>query len=700
VSEDLERDNELAYGVGEGSCNADTWINTNKAYAEMKPDHTYYLSVLPGGPEMCAVHINFFEVPDEYTLEIDDKETTTVDKSGFFPEVNVWRVVLRRKCPCAQKGAGEGGPRLGSVVWELGLGDLSDGRSAQSIGLRERTLSARSYTPAALIYSPPARSGEVDVVRGTNGSLRQVRAPQTLANVITVSSTEYDIRFYRAADVGAKVGGVYSVSGQPFVTWKVKNPDPSSFTRLQIAKTQNGVTDTSEYIWDVPSNSWSLSTGGGVRVESKTVTYPTPNSRTETTIVKNSGGQVISKVARTYNTFPWAEELVQEVIDPDGAALKTIYAYYDVASKDEDRYTKVKSVTNPDGSWEKYDYDSSGNKKLVLRPWKDLTLAAATEDNSYATYYTYSNTDGIEVSLHAKLISSVTEKVAGVTVRKTTYARSADNINGEPAVTEVQTVYSSATASQATSTTTYHSSASALLANRVASTVYPDGRKDTYIYEKGNYAPNVDPSLSRFTVDANGQAARETVVHGTADAPAGVAFKTTQETSVLDQFGHTVLQETNVYNGGGYERIAWSVMDYDDRGHLIQTRRHDGQATSSTWSGDQKVSDVDASGVETTYTYDALGRVKTQTKKGIAAGGSFPAQVDIVTTLSYDAEGRQTSQTVAGGSLSLSNSSVYDTAGRLKSETDQAGLVTAYTYANGGRVQTKTLPGWRNPDHG
>src|SRR6185436_1904848 len=147
--------------------------------------------------------------------------------------------------------------------------------------------------------------------------------------------------------------------------------------------------------------------------------------------------------------------------------------------------------------------------------------------NSYAIYYTYSNNDGIEVSLNAKLISSVEEKVAGVTVRKTTYARAATSLNGEPAVTEVQTEYSSATASQVSSNTTYHSSASVFLANRIASSQSVDGRTDAYSYEKGTYTSNADPSLSTFTPDVNGIAQRQTVVHGTTASPNGVAFKTT-----------------------------------------------------------------------------------------------------------------------------------------------------------------------------
>jgi RHS repeat-associated protein len=410
------------------------------------------------------------------------------------------------------------------------------------------------------------------------------------------------------------------------------------------------------------------------------------------TVRDDNVGQVASKVSKTYHMFPWGENLIQTVIDPDGAALKTAYAFYEDPAE-VGRYTRPKSVINPDGSWEKYDYDSAGNQVLVLRPWKDLSFGAATESNSHATRYTYSNFDGINLSLYAKHVSSMTETVAGTVVRKTSYTRTGTTVSGNPAVVERATVYSSATDVLVTTTTRYHSSAQPSLTGRVISVEHPDGRRDTYSYEMGNYTPNADPALSLFTPDVNGQSERETVVHGTTASPDGVAFKTTKETTIRDQYGNQALQETFVYNGTGYERVGWTASTYDDRGHLVQTMRHTGQVSTAVWQGDRKMSEIDESGMETVYSYDVLERIKTTTKKGVAAVGGFPAQPDITTTITYDAEGRSLGEVVTAGGLSLSKSSAYDAAGRLKSSTDQSGLVTTYQYANGGRSETVTAPG-------
>jgi RHS repeat-associated protein len=680
------------------------FTSTNKAFAKLKVDQKY---IVTSGTGICVNHINF-DVPPGYTMFIDGFEGTTISKTdgGFsFTGDGSWEVVLRRKCKsCGKDGTGEAGAEAGSVVWQAGLGQLSDGRLAERISIREKTLTAAIYTPSVLIYTPPVNSPGVEVIKA-GGILRQIKAPQALADIVVINSSEYDIRYYRPADVGTKVGNVYTVSGSPFVTWKFKNPDPANFTRLEILKYENGAStpsDKSEYVWDPFIDSWTLSTGwsqstGYARIETILVSYPTSESRTETVIVKNGNGTIVSVTAKTYQTFAWGEELVQEVQDPDDAALTTTYTYYQDPNEDH-RYQKLMSVKFPDGLWEKYDYDVFFNISTIMRPWKDLSMETATPANSHLTLYGYTNSDNgvFGTSNFPKIVWDVEEQINGVTVSKMRYNRSIAGI-GPDIISVTASSYSGSDNLVAvnligeTKTTKYRFSAPAFLANRVAWVTNANGTRETYSYEKGNYLPNVDPALSVFVPDVNGLAERQTIVRGTTAAPNGVAFKTTKDTRVRDQYGNMILEETYVYNGTDYERIAWKVNDYDAHGHVTMTRNHKGQVTSAVWTGEFKLSEIDGSGMETVYEYDSLNRIKKQTKKGIAAGG-FPAQPDLVTTFVYDAEGQLTTETVEGGGLSLITSHVYDRAGRLK-ETTEAGLTTIYTYANGGRVETATRAG-------
>ncbi|MGB7924487.1 MAG: hypothetical protein WCF57_14695, partial [Pyrinomonadaceae bacterium] len=707
---------------------------TNKAVFRMKPDETYFVL---SSRFMCGTFINF-DVPQGYQLYAkvdpiygngDWEKVSTISRTGGFSGTGdgLWQIVLRQECVCCEVGGGgtpgeEQGPALGavnaagqpSVMWAVGLGDLADGRSAESISIRQENLNA-VYSPKALIYTSPVTTNEIDTVYVNNdgtvresgsswttdpswsspyGIVRQVKTPQTFVDVVTISDSEYDLRFYPPESVGAKAGGLYTLTGQPFVTWKIKNPQPGTTNAMSISEIEGGSTESEEIAWDSSIQSWVLSQGAGLSAQTRSsVTSPTdPDQRTETVIRKNETGQISSKSLKTYRQFPWGEELIQEVADPDGAALTTSYQFYENPSEVE-RYRKMQSVSYPDGSWEKYDYDPYGNRDLIIRPWKDQPLEDASEYSSRSTRYTYTNTDGRTTTPFARFLASATELVGGWEAGKTTWTRAAATVNGHPAVTVSETVYFSAAQGQTTKTTEFYSNAPALLAGKLASIEYPDGRLDTYSYEAGTYTPNANPALSQFTADVNGNAQRHTVTHGTVGSPNGLALRTTKEMSVLDQFGNTVLQENYVYNGTSYERVAWNVTEYNNRGREVLVTGHDGHVSSISWDGNRKASEIDGAGVEVTYTYDAVGRVKTRTKKGIAAGGGFAAQPDIVATYTYDADSHITGEVHSAGGLSLSTTRAYDKAGRPQSETDSAGLTTAYSYSNGGRTKTTTLPG-------
>jgi RHS repeat-associated protein len=684
----------LATGNGK-RCTQDSWGKTNKAYATLRLDTVYQVRV---GAASCSTHVNF-DVPPGYTMYIDGQERATIDKSGNAPGMGdgVWNVVVRKDCPCNGAGDGVGqtfGLKAGSIMWGVGLGDLSDSRSAESISIYEKVLSAIAYTPAALTYTPPPNTSEIDVVRTLDNSLRQIKAPQTFVDIYVINEWEYDIRFYHPSNVGAKVEGRYSVIGQPLVTYKIKNPNPPNLERFQVSKIENDRVETTEIKRDGTTSGWSLTEGNNERIETVTNTFnQTTNTRTQTTVVKNSAGQIASTITRKYKTYQWGEELTDESIGSgSNAILTTRYSYF-TDSTDTVRYRKLYSIMYPDQSWKRFDYDEHGNRILEVSTWKS-GLLPGTESNSRVIRYTYTNFDGIDYSLFPKYIDSVEVKIEGKLVQKTTYARSKVIVNGETAIAEAVTVYSSPTAWQTTTTTRYAPTASPWLANRAVSVEYPDGKKDTYSYEKGNYISNSDPAMSEFIPSANGKAERETVTHGTVNSPDGIAYKTTREVSISNELGNSVFIESLVYTGAGYERIGWTANSYDERNRPVQTIYHNGKITSSKWDGDRLASTKDENGIETVFTYDPLGRVSTRTKKGIYIS-TMPGQADITTTYTYDADGRVLEETTSGGILKLKKITKYDAAGRVIQETDAAGLITTYRYENTNSryEQTITLPG-------
>ena len=276
----------------------------------------------------------------------------------------------------------------------------------------------------------------------------------------------------------------------------------------------------------------------------------------------------------------------------------------------------------------------------------------------------------------------VTELVDGIAVSRTYHVYTVDETGTRTEITErcadVLNAYGSS--GNLRTTRTYYPTGPSAESNKIESIAYPDGRLDTFTHENGLFDGGT------FT-PGEGDAVRETIVHGTTDHLAGIPHKTTREISIKDRTGNSVRHETHVYTGSGYELIQWEDLSYDSQGHLIATLRSDGTQTSSTWSCCGKESDTDARGITRFYTYDDLKRVETATKEGIGT------QSDITTSYTYDAAGRQLTETVSAGDLTLTGSSQYDGAGRMAIATDAAGLVTHYAYEQDGRVTTVTRPG-------
>ena len=130
---------EVASGQGFDCNGLFDW--TPKVWPRLIPDKTYTVSA---GSAICVTTINF-DVPEGYVLYIDGHESKTIEKSDggvMFSGDGSWSVVLRRKCKCGKDTPGSAISRLGSVVWEAGIGTLVDGRSAEHISIREEMLTA------------------------------------------------------------------------------------------------------------------------------------------------------------------------------------------------------------------------------------------------------------------------------------------------------------------------------------------------------------------------------------------------------------------------------------------------------------------------------------------------------------------------------------------------------------------------------
>ncbi len=173
----------------------------------------------------------------------------------------------------------------------ISMGRATFGRSAGKLWIYQEQPSLALASPTNLFYTAMSRT-DVEVIQ-VNGLLRQIKALQALADIVIINNYKYDIRFYLLSQVGSKVGGVYQLTGSPYVTWTIENPDasPTVFNRLRVTETRGGDVKVYDYVYTDATKTWVLTTPGSIREDDIVwATSGGSQNRTYTGTVKTPGG--------------------------------------------------------------------------------------------------------------------------------------------------------------------------------------------------------------------------------------------------------------------------------------------------------------------------------------------------------------------------------------------------------------------------
>ena len=530
-----------------------------------------------------------------------------------------------------------------------------------------------------------------EVLYSNTGDLRQVVGPEVFADVTTIDAYSYQIAYYSLVDKGPKVNGYYQVLGGavPLKSWTIENPDRSLsvYNRLRITETGGTVTEVHEYAWDAGLGVWSLNQGSGLRIETVAEAVVS-GTRVVTGTITNGIGTIASETETTYKNITSAtgvtEEVIEVVEDPSGVALTTTTTWHE-DPLDVNNYGHIASEVFADGSWVRYSYDSLGRVIEEVHSWLDAAVGAPNASARVIAYdYTAQDAADSQLAQDVRKARRVTEQILGQEAGRTYYVYSQAGDGTRTTVVERAATSGAAygnAQSQRTVTVTYPYSFGSVQSWRPATVTHPDGRMDTYSYEYGTYTPNADPSQPGTFAAGAGTDERESVIHGTVTNPSGIAYKSTAERRVMNSKGELLLELRYVYDGTvPPPQVGWTVFTYDAYGHVIQKSQSDGTLSESAWGCCTETSEVDTSGIGHTFLYDGLNRMTSQVKE---AGAN-----DVTTAYTYDAAGRRLSETLGSAGLSLATSSSYDIAGRLSTTTDEAGLVTGYSYTPDGRTTT------------
>ena len=230
----------------------------------------------------------------------------------------------------------------------------------------------------------------------------------------------------------------------------------------------------------------------------------------------------------------------------------------------------------------------------------------------------------------------------------------------------------------------------------------PAGGITTYSYfSNGDLATEVDPSGLTTTYSYDG-IGRLTVKGVTSAAfPSGLTTVYT-----YDQFNHVLTEidplTTDAVTGALHEKQT--VTTYDANGNVSTVAVSDlrgGDATRTTtniYNADDRIASVtDPLGRITSYTYDQLGNIQTETEPNGAVYAAMYTPTSQLATVTLD---NFVDNPVNPGTPRnvILESIAYDPGGRMASKTDALGRTTAYTYDSNDLLNTTTLDNFHNPN--
>ena len=712
--------------------------NELPSWADIRPGQPYELSVDAKNIEDYTIE---FVLPVGYRLYIDDVEAIAVSDYGIIVQnYSTTYTLFLEHADASRRPAGVGtGVTAGDISWGTSMGILTSGRSAGDIYLHEDSVSTQSgediFATSALMYA--TNSSEVEVIKTgpSNQTLRQVRGPQALADVVdgTIDpsiTSGYEIRFYADADIGTKSGGVYTFTDDPYVVHKIENTGTQSDPIFQLTTTidQNSYVTSVDFDENVGAQTeqWDFSSPGGLRNENRQSTT-VGGLRTETTTVTDDEGNVATRINRYYRDFAGREQLWQIIEDPGGANLKTVYDYNIVPNK-PGNFHRVKSIVFPDGNWVRYEYYDTGPERGRLwkeyRPYNEgpATPDDATDTNCRVVTHTYtSDWDGqntLPRIMETTLNGTVTGKTEYSYDYSQTYAEEQDPATLRPTFINTRKDYSNAADFQTTVTARYRRDADPDFAKKLIYVKRSDETMTFRTYERGDYTI----STNTFTPNLSGDAWQETIYNGTANAtfddpnnpgtdladpisdvitglndilgqPFHMVRERTDRSCVIrHELGFVMSEYSEAYVAqNSFVKVADTQYTYDAEGNLTE-RKNEMNDTKYTaiWVDGEKTSETLVDGSVNAYQYDALGRVTQSTREGATVDGNvIPA---VVTTYQYDAEERLTKVETSDGSEYISVQSKYSRAGLLKEIIEPGGFVTNFTYDAPLRKTTVTNP--------
>lgn len=697
------------------------------AYAKLKIPQGYYLKRLPLGDWATGT---------DHKIVIDYPVDEDHAAEGEF-------YILPRESYGIELGVAEHShsPYPHEIAWKFGLGTQITGQSSgvlqwlRDIDVTSSSLSDDIYALSNLEY-PNLQSPEIEVIveQDSNGDdyPYQIKTNSVFVETkVLPAGTGFTVDYYRPWDFSSTVNGSgyfdKDPGAVPFCFYRIEK---ISSTKFRVVRKYGD--DTTPLVYEIsretsPTASWKLKTGEGnssyaitSTISDNIVTWSGTGTIIESLSVKNSSGTVIQQSSRTTDPSQIYATLTGQSFGSGSGTKTTTFTY-----GGDGKY--IQYIEQPGGGWQGINYNGSIEVTEVFEPFKNDPATPTVTESGFPgrlteiQYATSTSKDGYVVTNNAAKSGwrpAIIEQTVGTsripigkTVNKYTFSAAPSATGSQDLITVETLSFSDSTKSLTSTVSSFAWDQSDPDDNEFRNLPYytesPGGAMTYYSYDKGILASsdtNPDPS---FTVSGSGTAWRSCVYSGTSlndNDPDGnepvVSFtdggrisgfylipkKSTRMTTYREHDetkGDRIIMLTEVFVGGTtFEEVSWKYSSYSENGILKKSEDSYGNIyTAGTIEDGLLEDETDATGVERTFAYDALGRITSVITDGVS--GVVDA---IIEELDYDAYGRVTQVQKKDGETSsspddgtLTSSAAYDISGFKTSETLTCGKTISFT---------------------
>jgi RHS repeat-associated protein len=561
-------------------------------------------------------------------------------------------------CSTATCTAGALTTSLNSVHVQMGAGKVGKDYGAAYLLIDGATMTPQLSQFAGLSIVIPSVSGVQKLTSNSNNW--QVITKDTLVDLVKVTDFQYKANFYYISAKGASISnGVYPIvaGSTPFKVVQIENPDASTtvYNRLKITENPGTGEKVSLYTCTTTGGveTWTLSTGNDFKIESFASSWNNDLTiRTEVRTVSQGGtpNVVLSKTTSTYQEYPWGEEKIQEIGDPDGNPMTSSWSFYENTT--DNGYGRIKQWVDGTGYWERYEYDSNGLLSKTVKQYLGAGVNA-TDAQSEVETMAPSGTGTVTVrSVQGTEVGRTYVSFPTSTTRKDEICTTPGAASGDAANLVTLTTYTDSTRS------------------KVKSILRPDGTATIYSYAH-------DSGTNTDTV---------TTAEGAPDSSTTTITSGTSTVTTYNSYGYVISTVTSEI-GVATPIRSESGSNFDSYGRAETWTYNDGTTRLVHYGCCGLETETDRDGISTDYTYDALGNPDTETRAGLTLD------------YDYDALGRLRKTTRIGSPTGVGSISAviqganYDVAGRQTSSTDLLGTTgVSEVYANGMKTRTETQP--------